>query len=116
MEWTVLNGAPFGMSTNNLLFPCSYYHYHQFYMNDAGSTLALRKLPEVVHPTRKALSPCFANGGGGLSIGGHSPKGSPFLFVDGHSQFATLRQLNPGMYGDYNLDWTEGGLAGADLR
>jgi len=30
-EWTIINGASCGISTNDLLFPCSYYHYYQDY-------------------------------------------------------------------------------------
>lgn len=38
------------------------------------------------------------------------------LIVDGHAQFAQYSKLNPGTLGGYNLDWTEDGLRGADLR
>ena len=42
------------------------------------------------------------------------------LFVEGHSQFAKYLELNPTSVtaGEkiYNLDWTAGGLTGADLR
>jgi prepilin-type processing-associated H-X9-DG protein len=47
---------------------------------------------------------------------GHGNKGFSLMFVDGHSQFAPYSQLNRGTLGDYNLDWTEGGLQGVDLR
>src|ERR1035437_2196645 len=116
IEWTILNGPGYGISTNELLFPCSYYHYFKFYMDDASTGLAVRKVQEVRYPTQKALSPCFASKTGGADGAGHGPKGMALMFVDGHSQFATYRQLNPGTYGGYNLDWTEGGLAGMDLR
>ena len=110
VEWTIINGAACGISTNELLFPCSYYHYFQFYMADDASRLKVRKLSEVAYPTRKAQSPCFA--------GGHGPKGLSLMFVDGHSQIAFYTKLNPGTLKDepYNLDWTDGGLKGADLR
>ena len=117
IEWTAVNGAAAGISTNELLFPCSYYHYHKFYMNDAGTALVVRKLHEVRYPTRKAQSVCFAssaNSGG--AVVGHGTTGFSLMFVDGHAQFTTVKQLNPGTYGNYNLDWTEGGLKGADLR
>ncbi|HEY5910565.1 MAG TPA: hypothetical protein VJA21_08180 [Verrucomicrobiae bacterium] len=115
-EWTVLNGAGSGISTNDLLFPCSYYHYFQFYMDDVPAGLMVRKLREVRYPTRKAQSACFAASANSAAVVGHGPKGLSLMFVDGHVQFALYKQLNRGTLGDYNLDWTEGGLAGADLR
>jgi prepilin-type N-terminal cleavage/methylation domain-containing protein len=115
-EWTILNGAASGISTNDLLFPCSYYHYFQFYMDDAASGLTVRKLPEVRYPTRKAQAPCFAASPNTAAVVGHGPKGLSLMFVEGHAQFALYRQLNPGTLGNYNLDWTDGGLKGADLR
>jgi hypothetical protein len=116
VEWTIINGASCGISTNDLLFPCSYYHYYQFYMDDTGSDLTLRKLQEVRYPPRKAQSPCFAASLGTDAVVGHGTKGLSLLFADAHAQFAFYRQLNPGLLGNYNLDWTEGGLQGADLR
>ena len=116
IEWTIVNGASCGISTNDLLFPCSYYHYFQFYMDDTPSHLTVRKLQEVRHPTRKAQSPCFAASANSEAVTGHGTKGLSLMFVDGHAQFAFYRQLNPGLLGTYNLDWTEGGLQGADLR
>ena len=42
------------------------------------------------------------------------------LFVDGHSEYALYEALNaPFKEGTtliYNLDWTVGGLSGADLK
>ncbi len=115
-EWTIANGAAYGITTNELLFPCSYYHYFKFYM-DEGSLLTVRKVQEVRYPTQKALSPCFSTAvSGSSSTAGHGTKGMALMFVDGHSQFPMFRQLNPGVYNDYNLDWTQDGLAGKDLR
>jgi len=115
-EWTIINGAACGISTNDLLFPCSYYHYYQFYMADDASRLAIRKVTEVRYPTRKAQSSCFAASAGSAAVVGHGTEGLSLMFVDGHSQFARYKQLNPGTLGTYNLDWTEDGLRGADLR
>ena len=115
-EWTIINGASVGMSTNDLLFPCSYYHYFQFYMADDASRLALRKVSEVRYPTRKAQMSCFAASADSAAVVGHGTNGLSLMFVDGHSQFTRYTQLNPGTIGGYNLDWTEGGLSGADLR
>ena len=126
VEWVLLNGSSVGVSTNQLLFPCSYYYYYQFYNDDAGSALKLRRVQEVRLPTRKAISPCFASAPNsafdileGTTTGGHGTKGMSLLFVDGHSQFALYRNLNHtflnGSQKIYNLDWTAGGLAGADL-
>jgi len=123
IEWVVRNGSSAGITTNQLLFPCSYYYYLNFYMNDAGSTLATRKVPEVRLPTRKTISPCFASSPNSAfdiyldtPTGGHGRKGMMLLFVDGHSQFANYRELYAtGNPPTYNFDWTVGGLTGADL-
>lgn len=125
-EWVVRNGGG-SITTNQLLFPCSYYYYFQFYNDDAGSKLQVRRTSEVRFPTRKALSPCFASSLNSAydildntPTGGHGTKGMLLLFVDAHSQFANYRQLNPTFFnagrGIFNLDWTAGGLAGADLK
>ena len=73
------------------------------------------------HPTKKAISPCFAepeNGNLGDRNIAHGKEGLPLLFVDGHSEFVKYRRLNTtAPYEEYNLDWTVGGLtAGADLK
>ena len=88
--------------------------------------MKLRRVQEVRFPTRKAISPCFASAPNsafdifeGTTTGGHGTKGMSLLFVDGHSQFALYRNLNntfvDGTKKIYNLDWTLGGLTGADL-
>jgi prepilin-type N-terminal cleavage/methylation domain-containing protein len=126
IEWVVLNGSAFGITTNQLLFPNSYYYYFQFYHDDAGSTLTRRRVPEVRQPARKALAPCFASSPNSAfdiyldtPTGGHGRKGMALLFADAHSQFANYRQLDPpvmaGGKPSYNFDWTRGGLTGADL-
>ena len=115
-EWTIINGASSGLTTNELIFPCSYYLYFQFYMDDTVSHVAPRKLSEVLTPTRKAENSCFAASAGSAAVVGHGTKGLSLLFVDAHAQFAQYRQLNVGTLGNYNLDWTDGGLKGADLR
>ena len=125
VEWVIRNGGG-SITTNQLLFPNSYYYYYQFYHDDAGSKLAKRKVPEVRYPTRKAIAPCFASTPDtafdiylDTPTGGHGRKGMALLFVDGHSQFANYRQLDPPVVVDgrprYNFDWTKGGLTGADL-
>jgi prepilin-type N-terminal cleavage/methylation domain-containing protein len=127
VEWVIQNGAGAGISTNQLLFPNSYYYYFQFYNDDAGNKPMARKVQEVRFPTRKALCPCFASSPNfaydvvnNTPTGGHGTKGMVLLFVDAHSQFAPYRTLNPTFVNAgqniYNLDWTAGGLTGADLR
>ena len=125
IEWTVANGFP--IRTNELLFPCSYYYYNQFYHSDDGAALRVRRVQEVRSPSKKAISPCFASAKGkwndirkGTASSGHGPKGMMLLFVDGHSEFALYDKLNaPFKDGStliYNLDWTVGGLGGEDLK
>lgn len=127
--WNYAVAPSFGLSTNQLPFPCSYEYYRLFYVNDAGSALTQRKMSEVRHPTRKALRACFASVAGKYfdvisadlrRNGGHGEKGMSLLFVDGHSQFARWQRLNPTSYKGvepvYNFDWTYEGLNGADLN
>ncbi|MCX6923763.1 MAG: prepilin-type N-terminal cleavage/methylation domain-containing protein [Verrucomicrobia bacterium] len=124
MEWIALNGAGLGMSTNELLFPCSYFYFIQFYNKDGA--YQPRRQSEVRNPTRKVIGECFASKRGTIPInttgtnvsangGVHGNKGLSLLFVDGHSQFARYRDLNPTSVGFFNFDWTVNGLAGADL-
>jgi prepilin-type N-terminal cleavage/methylation domain-containing protein len=119
--WTAANPS-FGLQTNDLAFPNSYYYYHQFYNDDAipVATLAQRRTTEVTYPSQKAVMSCFAEPEllhlGSQNIA-HGRDGVPLLFVDSHSAFVRYNRLNQAAaYGDYNLDWTEGGLKGRDLR
>lgn len=124
-EWAIANNYP--IRTNELLFPCSYYYYNQFYHSDDGSALRVRRTAEVRSPSKKAIAPCFASTKGkwhdirkGTTSSGHGTRGMALLFVDGHSEFASYDRLNApfkdakGLI--YNLDWTVGGLAGEDLK
>ena len=126
IEWVMANGG--GLNTKELLFPDSYYYYLNFYNEDAGSPLKVRRIQDVRYPTRKAIVPCFASSGKtaydielDTPTGGHGPEGMQLLFVDGHSQFAAYKILVPSNAGSggiptYNFDWTVGGLQGFDLR
>jgi len=115
------------LSTNQLLFPDSYYYYYGFYNDDGLTGLKPRKVQEVRSPTKKAMMPCFASTPNtafditkNTTTGGHGIKGMSLLFADDHSQFALYDQLNPPLGTAtapiYNLDWTVGGLSGEDLR
>jgi len=115
-EWVSVGGPAAGISTNALSFPCSYYYYFSFYGNDAQWAPEVHKLAEVTYPVRKAELACYA---GTMDFGapsGHGKKGLALLLVDGHSQCVPFRRLNTGVYGDYDLDWTTNGLAGADTK
>lgn len=125
IEWTIANNYP--IATNELLFPCSYYYYNQFYHTDDGASLRLRRMPEVKSPSKKAISPCFASAKGkwndvrgGTASSGHGARGMSLLFVDTHSEFALYPKLNAPFKDAtgfiYNLDWTVGGLSGEDLK
>jgi len=120
MGWCALNG----IATNELLFPCSYFYFIQFYSDDAG--YQVRHLSEVSYPTRKVIGECFASKLGTIPYSGtgiyvstnsdaHSRNGLSLLFVDGHAQFARFLQLNPTTDGLFNFDWTLNGLSGVDL-
>ena len=121
VEWTQKNGSSYGLRTNDLLFPNSYYYYHQFYNDDSQNPkLTTRLTTEVQFPSRKAVISCFAepeNGNLGDRNIAHGKGGLPLLFVDTHAEFSKYNKLNKSApYGDYNLDWTVGGLKGADLQ
>ncbi|MBI3415806.1 MAG: type II secretion system protein [Verrucomicrobia bacterium] len=121
-DWTKMNGAANGIRTNELLFGCSYYYYHQFYNDDTfNPVLRQRSTTEVKSPSKKAIIACFAEpqfGNLGDKNIAHGKEGFPILFVDSHSAFTLFRNLNlTKPYGDYNLDWTIGGLsAGEDTK
>ena len=122
IAWTQVNGAAMGIRTNDLLFPCSYYYYHQFYNDDTQSPkVTQRRTTEVRSPAKKAIMSCFAepeNGSITEKNIAHGKEGFPLLFVDSHASFTRFKQLNKtAPYGEYNLDWTIGGLTkGEDLR
>jgi prepilin-type processing-associated H-X9-DG protein len=124
IEWAVSTKS---ISTNQLLFPSSYYYYNQFYHTDDGASLKVRRAPDVKFPAKKAISPCFASAKGqwndvqkGTTTSGHGTRGMMLLFVDGHSEYAAYDRLNApfknGATLIYNLDWTIDGLAGQDLK
>ena len=112
MEWVARSGAQFGngITTNQLLFSCSYYYCFPFYTDDAQSALKVRKVQEVRFPTQKGILICYASAPNNADALGHGPKGQSVLFVDGHSQFLLFDQLGPG-----GFDYTVGGLSGVDL-
>jgi prepilin-type N-terminal cleavage/methylation domain-containing protein len=123
MQWIALNGPSLGMTTNELLFPCSYFYFRQFYTDDS---VQVRHQSEVSYPTRKVIGECFASklravpiDSTGIYIspnsGAHGNNGLSLLFVDGHSQFARYIELIPTSVVFFNFDWTVNGLAGADL-
>ncbi len=125
IEWAIANNYP--IRTNEFLFPCSYYHYNNFYHSDDNALLRVRRVSEVRSPARKAITPCFASVKGkwddirkGTASAGHGRRGLMLLFVDGHSELALYDRLNApfkdGATPIYNLDWTVGGLGGEDLK
>ncbi len=123
VAWVKVNGAANGgIRTNDLLFGNSYYYYHQFYNDDTGSPkLTQRRMSEVKSPSKKAVTSCFAEPEFGNMFDknlAHGRGGWPILFVDGHSAYVKTNQLNrTAPYGEYNLDWTIGGLTtGEDLK
>jgi prepilin-type N-terminal cleavage/methylation domain-containing protein/prepilin-type processing-associated H-X9-DG protein len=124
IEWGLSTKA---IKTNELLFPCSYYYYNQFYHTDDSSALRVRHSPEVKFPAKKAISPCFASTKGqwdniqkGTATSAHGPHGIMLLFVDGHAEFPGYDLLNAPLKNGstliYNLDWTVSGLSGQDLK
>ncbi len=120
IAWTRINGGGSGIRTNDLLFPNSYYYYHQFYNDDTGSGLKQRLTTHVRSPSKKAMMSCFAEPENVTAIDkniAHGLGGLPLLFVDSHASYVRYKQLNKTTpYGEYNLDWTVNGLNGEDLK
>jgi prepilin-type N-terminal cleavage/methylation domain-containing protein len=113
----------YGLRTNQLLFPCSYYYLYSFYHDDTYSELKVRKTSDVKYPAQKAILACYAafdyDFQTGMRFGaqGHVNNGVLLLFVDGHSQLVLTNQLNLAAFGyGYDLDWTSNGLSGQDLH
>lgn len=82
-------------STNQLLFPCSYYYFAIFY----GTK---HKVSDVKHPTEKSVQVCFASSNKKLfdtdlnpPVNGAHGDGLNMLFVDGHSAFQRWMKLVP---------------------
>lgn len=124
VEWV---NATKSIPTNQLLFPCSYYYYNQFYHTDDGAALRVRRVNDVKLPAKKAIAPCFASARGkwnnvqkDTASSAHGSRGMSLLFVDGHGEYAAYDRLNApfkdGTTLIYNLDWTVGGLGGEDLK
>ena len=120
-QWAKDNPS-FGVRTNDLLFPLSYYYYHQFYHDDSQApALKARKTSEVRSPSKKAVMSCFAELAKGNLFDenlAHGRGGWPLLFIDSHAEYVKTNRMNDTKpYGPFNLDWTVGGLAaGEDLR
>ena len=121
----VSTDTEYGLRTNQLLFPCSYYYLYSFYHDDsyAESRPVVRKTTEVKYPAQKAILGCYAafdyDFQTGMRFGaqGHVNNGLLLLFVDGHSQLVSTNQLNLAAFGyGYDLDWTSNGLSGQDLH
>src|SRR5665213_631502 len=98
--WNFKQALAVGIPTNQMLFPCSYYYYQQFFTDDSGSYDELRKLVDVVKPTKKAIHSCFSSDEKKpydctRATGGHIHTGMSLLYVDGHSHFDPYTTLNP---------------------
>ena len=120
MEWIKKNGVG-GLTVKDLLFADSYFYFLQFYD-------VRHRVSEVRFPPQKIIQACYASRLGSIppnstgvyvdpAGGTHGRTGMSLQFVDGHSQFALYRNLNPTLSPTtYNFDWTAGGLQGIDLR
>ena len=125
VAWAKANPT-YGLSTNMIAFPSSYYYYACFYNDNAMQYLKPRRFSDVLQPSKKAIVPCFAstintvfNITFNTTTSAHGNTGMMLLFVDGHSQYSRFRELAPTLFAGgkwtYNFDWTKNGLAGADL-
>ena len=108
-----------GVTTNELLFPCSYYYYQPFYGGGPN------KVSKVTYPVNKAIVGCLACPKPGMFFQAQAANPGPsahgmgidLLFVDGHTQFAKFQSINLAANPYYyDLDWTVNGLAGKDVN
>ena len=53
MEWVAENSSSLGISTNQLLFPCSYFYFFSFYHDQNLGINKVRRLSEVTYPTQE---------------------------------------------------------------
>jgi prepilin-type N-terminal cleavage/methylation domain-containing protein len=117
-RWTMNWGIPFNIKTNELLFGDSYNYYLSFYNEDTDHiSLRQRSAEQVLSPAKKAIIGCFADQVGYHHGLAHGENGFPLLFVDGHSEYTKYSSLNYSTgFSKTDLDWTVGGLTGADLK
>jgi prepilin-type N-terminal cleavage/methylation domain-containing protein len=121
--WNIefVTAYPSGLAVNQLLFPCSYYYYSQFY---AGGPF---KVTQVTFPSNKAINPCFACPQQNMFFQAEAANPGPsahglgidLLFVEGHAQFVKFSSINLATDGAtyyYNLDHTTGKLTGKDVN
>jgi len=98
-----------GKPTNNLPFADSYYYYGHFY--DQGP----QKINVVKHPAQKSVQVCYASPNNALfdadptpnPVNGAHGGGFNWLFVEGHAQFITWKDMVPNPNttgGPYNYD------------
>lgn len=119
-DWCLANPG-FGLTTNSLPMPNSYYYPTQYYRDDANAAVMMRNESHVGYPTEKVLMTCYA-GPDATPLGSvtvvHGSEGLPLVFVDGHAGYINTNKLNTtAPYGPYNFDWTIGGLPnGKDLK
>ena len=120
--WYAATQYPYGVTTNQLLFPDSYCYPLSFYAQDyAGGTPSIiktkRKTTEAKSPAEKYFIACNAlapygvlPGQGGSAHGGN--QGNTLRFVDSHASY--VRHSAEIAFTPYaeDRDWTAGGLAG----
>jgi len=120
--WYAATQGPYGVTTNQLIFPDSYYYLLSFYAQDyAGGTVSIlkkqRKTAEAKSPAQKYFMTCNAlapygvlPGQGGSAHGGNL--GNTIVFVDSHASYVRHNvEIASTPYAN-DRDWTAGGLAG----
>jgi prepilin-type N-terminal cleavage/methylation domain-containing protein len=115
ISWAQVNNKAL---LKQIQFPSSYYYLYAFYHNfnskqSPGPAVSM-PLAAVQYPAQKAIFTCYAQGAKGNA---HNPAMIALCLVDGHAKLVPYSQINETKGAEpYNLDWTVGGLAGADLR
>ena len=119
--WYTATQYPYGVTTNMLLFPESYYYFVSFFNKDYAGVTTLsqqqRKFTEAKSPSKKYIMGCNAlalsGKGPGTSGSAHGGNvGDTFLFVDSHASYIRHIQELPTIPYPNDHDWTSGGLAG----
>ena len=124
-KWARDAGPTFGLAESELSFDSSYFYYLAFFAKfDCGTygtvwagAYQQHYLVDCKYPARKAVVPCFAK-----DFTAHGSDGCNLLFADGHAQFTSFGDIQQPetpaneVRPNYNLQWTQCGINGVDLK
>lgn len=125
LTWIRLSGSLYGLSTNDVKVPSSYYYFSGFHHSDPPDiAIKQRKNCEVTHPSGKIMMVCSAISGdkklqeiygGWLNPQAHGRGVWLTLFADGHCRRLpiSLIRRDPLVPGNVGINWAR--LSWADI-